>query len=294
MRRVDDDIMDLLNGAIDTHVHTAPDAFDRHGTDFDIARRARAAGLVGFVIKSHHFETGSRAQLVTEETGMRVLGGITLNRWVGGLNPVAVDGAAALGARIVWMPTITARNHMSGGSVPHLDAGTTDLERGSGITVIDDDGSLKQAAIEVIERIAANDLILALGHLAPAEAMPLAAAASDSGVSEIICHHPFADFLDYTIEQLGRLVGYGATIEFHYGTTTPMMGSSTTVGEQVDAARILGPEHVILASDGGSRVIPPPLELLSAFIEEFRDAGVSTEDIRQMVSHTPMRVFRIG
>lgn len=293
MNRVDTDVTELLTGSVDTHVHTAPDAFDRHGSDFDIARRARAAGMVGLVIKSHHFETGSRAQLVTEETGMRVLGGITLNTWVGGLNPTAVDGAAALGARIVWMPTITARNHMQGGSVPHLDAGTSDHERGSGITVLDDDGSLTAAAIAVLDRIAANDLILALGHLSPAEAIPLATKAADRGVTEIICHHPFAGFLDYSIDQLAHLVDLGATIEFHYGTTTPMMGSSTTVSEQVDAARVVGPEHVILASDGGSRVIPPPLDLFTDFIEEFLDAGVPKEDIRNMVSDTPKRVFRI-
>ena len=55
--------------------------------------------------------TVERAQVVAAAVpGVVVLGAITLNRSVGGLNPLAVEVAARQGARIVWFPTVSAVN----------------------------------------------------------------------------------------------------------------------------------------------------------------------------------------
>ena len=43
---------------------------------------------------------------------MQILGSVTLNDAVGGLNPFAVEAALDLGARVIWMPTISAQNHI--------------------------------------------------------------------------------------------------------------------------------------------------------------------------------------
>jgi len=64
------------------------------------------------LIKSHQNSTVERAWLVSQcVPGIRVYGGLVLNETVGGLNPAAVRLALDLGARQIWMPTRSARNH---------------------------------------------------------------------------------------------------------------------------------------------------------------------------------------
>jgi hypothetical protein len=65
------------------------------------------------VLKSHYVSTAERAAVVNEALGgeVRVLGALTLNAWVGGMNPLAVEIAARERARILWMPTLDALNH---------------------------------------------------------------------------------------------------------------------------------------------------------------------------------------
>ena len=42
---------------------------------------------------------------------MLIVGGIVLNRTVGGMNPYAVENCSKLGGRICWMPTLEARSY---------------------------------------------------------------------------------------------------------------------------------------------------------------------------------------
>src|SRR3954463_10910119 len=102
---------ELVRGGVDYHVHIAPDFVSRRITDVQLARRCLETGQAGFGLKSHYSSTAERAQVVAEAVpGVTVLGAITLNRAVGGLNPVAVEIAAREGARIAWLPTVSSEN----------------------------------------------------------------------------------------------------------------------------------------------------------------------------------------
>src|SRR5687767_7121390 len=101
--------MDLLRGAIDTHVHSFPDVVARKLDDLALVEQARAAGMRGILLKSHVFSTAERAWLLRKlYPDFLTFGGITLNHSVGGLNPKAVEAALKLGAVQVWMPTLSA------------------------------------------------------------------------------------------------------------------------------------------------------------------------------------------
>lgn len=80
----------LLKGAIDTHIHTAPDIYPRSVTVVEAAHGARAAGMKAILVKSHCTDTSDRAELASKLTGFAVFGGVTLNYPVGGLNIHAV------------------------------------------------------------------------------------------------------------------------------------------------------------------------------------------------------------
>src|SRR4029453_15455836 len=63
-------------------------------------------GLVGFILKSHYNSTAERAAVVRGVVpGVLAKGAITLNRAVGGMNPIAVEIPGREGAPPGWMPT---------------------------------------------------------------------------------------------------------------------------------------------------------------------------------------------
>ena len=102
---------ELVRGGFDPHVHVAPDFAARRITDLELAERCEQVGLAGFGLKSHYTATTERAAVVSAaHPGIRALGTITLNHAVGGLNATAVEVAAREGARIVWLPTVSALN----------------------------------------------------------------------------------------------------------------------------------------------------------------------------------------
>src|SRR3954462_2138696 len=108
---VSDRARELVRGAIDTHVHISPDVVGRKIDDLSLAQRCLELGLGGFLLKSHYTSTAERASVVRAAVpGVEVLGAITLNRAVGGMNAVAVEIAAREGARTVWLPTVDSEN----------------------------------------------------------------------------------------------------------------------------------------------------------------------------------------
>lgn len=104
-------VHELLSGTYDLHIHTAPDVIPRKCTDEETVRRLEAAGMKGCAIKCHYFETAARAALLQERfPQMIIVGGLVLNRSVGGINPEAVERFGQMGGRMLWFPTMDARS----------------------------------------------------------------------------------------------------------------------------------------------------------------------------------------
>ena len=70
----------LVRGAVDYHVHIAPDFVGRRISDVDLARRCLETGQAGFGLKSHYTPTTERAQVVSAAVpGVVVLGAVTVS-----------------------------------------------------------------------------------------------------------------------------------------------------------------------------------------------------------------------
>ncbi len=131
-----------LTGAYDLHVHANPELFLRIGDDLDLARHASQSGLAGIMIKNHFESTVGRAALADRMVeGTRVFGGLVLNWFTGGLNPLAAETALRMGARQIWMPTVDATAHAAAfgqtGGFTHQKSGLK-LPR-PGISVLGED-----------------------------------------------------------------------------------------------------------------------------------------------------------
>ena len=109
----------LLEGAFDTHIHSAPDVLPRKFNDIELAERFKARHMGGFVLKSHYICTADRATLINQLfPEIQAFGAIAMNNSVGGLNPLALDIAGRLGSRGFLRGRTIARTVSLAGWVP--------------------------------------------------------------------------------------------------------------------------------------------------------------------------------
>ncbi len=193
---------DWAIGMTDLHTHAAPSLLPRHGNDKETVAGERAVGFDTVVLKSHEGSTVERAFIAGDD----VYGGVVLNSPLGGANPDAVEVAARLGGRVVWMPTVSSRNHKAGSASPELSV-HKGFELGP-VDVADGNGALLPAWFDVLDVVARHDLLLASGHLSATETVLLFAEARRRGVQRLMVNHPMMAFLgwnDEAAERLGEL-----------------------------------------------------------------------------------------
>lgn len=288
-----------LTDAIDIHVHAAPELFPRIGDTIDIARRARELGMSGFVCKCHHEPTTSRATLAQRAVeGVRIWGGIVLNGFVGGINPIAVASALQTGARIVWMPTMHAKHH-----IKVLGAGTYGIRSMTltasatltdGIEVVDPSGVLLDEARTVIQLVADADATIATAHLSPTEILAVAKEARRVGARCVVTHAFFPEHT--TTDVLREAADEGAWIELSAVVAYPMarhFGHSMTLAQAGELIEMLGSDRVVLSSDAGQIHNPWPPDVLRAFANALVAIGIPGEDVRRMLTVNPRHILGI-
>jgi hypothetical protein len=282
----------LLQGAIDMHIHTAPDIYPRLVNDLEAAEQAKAAGMKAILIKCHVTSTGDRAQIATLATGFPVFGSICLNYPVGGVNHHAVRDAIVMGAKQIWMPTIHSAQYLKHvASVPMFAATMPkDLK---GLTILDDEGKLIPEIDKILPLIAEANVMLGTGHLAKREAFPLVDAAIAAGVKKIVITHPVSDYLDYEHEDLKVLAAKGCYFDHDWCFCTPQVTHRYPPSAIADAIRVVGVERSVMATDTGQKVNPPPTECMRDFIAAMLDCGLTEEEIRVMTSDNPAKLIGI-
>lgn len=281
----------LVRGAYDLHVHVAPDVPTRRIDDRLLAQRFAELGLAGFALKSHYTSTAERAQVVSalfEE--VEVVGTLTLNRAVGGMNALAVEIAAREGARIVWMPTVDSPAETAGRTepregdkVPQWARLQHELRR-LGLSVhpvhvTGPDGALLPETHAVLRAIARHGLILATGHLARDDTFAIVDAALEEGVADIVVTHP--EFPSQSIAPADQveLAAMGALMERAF--TTPYTGK-VPWDRVFEATRAVGPQHTVWATDLGQSANPPVEDGLALMADAFLADGFTDEEIRTM------------
>jgi hypothetical protein len=282
----------LVVGAYDLHVHIEPDVPPRRIDDVSLARRCLDVGLAGFTLKSHYTSTAERAQVVSGVVpGVRVLGAITLNQAVGGMNPLAVEIAAREGARIVWLPTVDSPAETAGRTdpkpgdkVPQWATLQHELRAlGLGIEpvhVTDGEGRVLPETREVLRAVARHGLVLATAHLARDDTFAVVEAAFEEGVEHVVITHPEFTCQKFTIEDQVALVERGCLIE--RCLSTPHSGKSSF--EHVfDGVRAVGLERNFFSSDFGNPDYPPVEDGLALWADRLLEAGFDEDETREMI-----------
>ena len=280
-----------LEGAIDLHVHCAPSFFARWGDGLDLTRACEQAGMAGVLLKAHEGSTVAEAAVLDRLShSLCVLGGVVLNRYVGGINPAAAEAALRLGGRCIWFPTMDsdahARTFGSTGTYPSQRGG---IESPTGIRVLDDEGELVEPAREILALAAEYDALVATGHLDRSEIAALLAAAREAGVQRLLVQHPFFTVPGMGPEELDPLLKQGAVIELTYLNVSPLWRTST-VEEAAETLSRLGGDAVVVSSDAGQAHNPSPPEALRAFAQAMYEQGVNEVDLTKALRDTPLRL----
>jgi hypothetical protein len=269
-----------LNGAIDFHLHTAPDVRPRKLDDFEAARQAGARGMRAIVLKSHVTLTADRAAMAEKAVpGVRVFGGLALNAPAGGFNPAAVEMALQMGAAQIWMPTESAA------AEPHP-------KPPPGLSVLDGDG-LKPAVLDILHLIAEHNAILGTGHLPPNEIAALVPAARAAGVRKLVITHPEHPPVEMPpLMQEELRDRYGVLFERCLITTT--LGHGRLPFAALAAViRRLGPATTLIATDFGQPENPYPAEGLALYITHLLAEGFRPAEVAVMSQANPARLLEL-
>jgi hypothetical protein len=278
-----------IKGLIDFHTHAAPDIFGRAIDDDELAALAAARQMEAIVFKNHVTHTADRAWLARKHVpGIKVFGGITLNRAVGGLNPQAVEWMWRMqGAygRVVWFPTFDADNHVrKGGTAP------------SGLRVVDERGRVLPEARAVLKICAAQRLVVQTGHASAEEALALIEAAREEGCDRVVVTHAQFDVVDMSLAQMNRAAAMGGKMELCAllmltGPDSPLewMRHAPRIPLADTAARIkaVGAQHFVLGTDLGQTGNPTPADGLQMFVTGLLAQGITREQIETMGRETP-------
>ena len=276
-------------GLIDFHTHAAPDVMGRAVDDDTLASLAAFREMEAVVFKNHVTTTADRAWLVRKHVpGIKVFGGIVLNRAVGGVNPQAVEWMWRMQGgygRVVWFSTFDADNHVK--------------QRGTGaggVEVVDGAGAVRPEVREVLKICAREKLVVHTGHSSAEQALAIIAAAREEGCDRVVVTHSQFEVVGMTEAQmkkaaamggkmelcaLGLLVGPNATLEW--------MRESVPVppAETAKCIQSVGAQHFVLGTDLGQTGNPTPPDGLQMFVAALMANGISREQIQTMGREVP-------
>ena len=289
---------ELLRGCIDPHLHVEPSLMDRYCDIVEAARLADAAGYRAIVHKDHHCSSAPVAHMVKSylypDSKLQIFGSIALNNSVGGVSPTVVEAALSLGARIVWLPTASARNHIE--FMQKEKVGFPKLKNGRSlqetpIRYTDDDGNLApelEAVLQVIRMY--PNVGIGMGHGSPDELDAVICRCAELGmIDRVFVDHP-TEIVGANLEQMKRWAALGATIEFIAAQSCPP-DYVLPIAELVGYIRILTPQRVMLASDMGMRKYGDPIAAYGRFLLELYENGLSEEEIRLMSHDNAARIL---
>jgi hypothetical protein len=271
-----------LTGAVDLHCHFGPDAhFGRSVTAVEAARDAAGAGHAAVLLKSHSDSTAAVASAVDQVVdGVRVFGGICCDREVGGLNPAAVEVALRLGAKIVWLPTLTSRQDEQRGLMERLGL------RGPAVDVSDEAGHLLPATNEVLDLVAEAGAVLATGHVSARDHLAVVRAFAPRG--RVLVTHAMEELAGPAlgVQECVELAQLGAFVELCAMTCIGHF-ASREVADIAACAREIGAARCTLGTDYGQAANPRPAAGFQAFADALVGEGLSEHDVRRMACDNP-------
>lgn len=280
---------DFMKGVIDMHVHSNPDLRLRAYDDIELMEAGIRVGARAIVIKTHQGTTMDRAYLCNRHNQIvhggtndfTMYGSITLNKVVGGINPKAVDVALKLGAKVVWLPTQSAINHLR----------KTKQDLSNGVEVVRD-GKVVPELETIFGLIKDHNAVLGTAHVSPEEAFIVTEAARNVGVKNIVITHPEWWIVDMSLEDQLRIVkDYDVILERCYAQNMGGGKYKSNLPDNLALIKEVGYEHVMVDTDGGQTENPHWELAFAEYMQYLLDHGIPEEHVYHMTHTIPARLL---
>ncbi|MBR2801183.1 MAG: hypothetical protein IKE21_01155 [Erysipelotrichaceae bacterium] len=293
-------VKDLLQGAIDLHVHCDPSFMYRKGDAISFSDEAIDAGMRAVCFKDHHLPTVQAAWLANAHHKENSLpydafGSVVLNHSEGDFNLYVLDMYLRYGAKQVYMPTISDRTPMR--PLPGMQKNQNPgaflpvkviPPKEKPLHVLDVRGEVKPEVLECMALVRDYDAILSTGHLDYEECYKVVKAAIGIGVKKILLTHFNAPEIVYdasdnkrSLAVMNEIASLSPNIMVEL-THTLTVNGAVSKEEQMETIRFYGPERICLGTDCGSRNYPGLVECWKQMLTQLLEAGFTEEEIRRM------------
>lgn len=291
------EVADLLVGAVDLHCHSGPAAMPRILDHHEALMDCAAARFRALVYKDHFYLGTPHALLLEKlfpESGVRLFSGIALNNASGGINPHAVDHATKIGAKIVWMPTLSADNHIKqiAGQAKTFPKTSQKMLDPIPLSALDANGKLTDATKQVLDLIAEADIILAGGHLPASELLIVFEEAGRRGVKKMIVNHP-TYIVGATDDDIRELVKLGVYMEHSICMFVEGRAKKYGPDKLAHLIEVAGVDRTLLCSDLGLVGSPRPVDGYREIVKTLLDLQMPAADIRKLISENAAALLNL-
>jgi hypothetical protein len=159
-------------------------------------------------------------------------------------------------------------------------------------SVLDANGRLTEQAKDVIDLVAAYDVVLASGHVSKREIFATVEHAASKGVRRLMVTHPEFAVPNLDIPTMVELAKAGVFMEFCAVNCFPMM-DTVSLDTLIEMIHAVTPERAVLSSDSGQPWSARPPETLRVFIQCLHDKGLEEATIHKMSIDNPRRLLGV-
>ena len=276
---------DVLDGAIDSHLHIYPDYVPRSIDIIHLAIDASRARMRAVVCKDHFFTNVGQAWAA---------------QWV--VDEMVRKGELERACKVFGTHILAWSHHPDQirliRKYPNLGAlyfytFTGGVQAGPELRITDDKGKLMPDVKECIRIAAENKIPIMTGHKTTDLVFPLVEYCREVGAHVLVTHAGGSRVpagMAGTIEQARELVRMGAYLELNGNKWLPnMMWPAVDPNYPIEFIKEIGAEHIIANTDFGQVLVPHPIEGFRLFIRGMLHGGISKEDIKTMVQKNPAR-----
>ncbi|SHI04112.1 Zn-dependent dipeptidase, dipeptidase homolog [Sporobacter termitidis DSM 10068] len=296
-----DQVLRLMEGAYDVHLHAMPGVTPCRDTIVEIAEEAKSYGMKGLVYKDLHFSTAPQAAIVSALIPeVNVIGGVTLGAGVGGLNPWAVEATFRIGGKVVWMFALdsaySVKQILAPGNpfpIEHYRSLGVKTELGGYSVFHKGTEDLKDEAREIISLCKQYDCVMETSHLSPQEVVAVIKESKKQGFEKIVVTHANQwAATPYPVELQKELAEMGAVIMYCFENHMPKPGTASEplngLGKLI---RQVGVDKVVLGTDFGLKFWPSSVQGMRMMIASLLADKFTEDEIARMVKTNADRLY---
>jgi hypothetical protein len=280
---------EILEGAIDHHIHAYPDFVYRTQDMIEVSIDAVHAKMGGVGFKDHFFNTAGCAYLTQKyidlmvqkgdlPQSVQVYGGIGINFR---MDVAMVETALRYpNAKMIWFPTFQSTGYYKA------------TGQKGGIPLVDESGKKVTPEVEKILQLSVKHKVgVGLGHTDFTELYPVAKRAKELGVRAVL-DHPLLELNKLTFDEMKELASTGVYVGAYCQPMIPSLYQPVADPfETVNLIKLIGADRCIIGGDFGQVLHVKSIEGNRIFVRALLGFGIPKQDIITMFKTNPRKLL---